>query len=171
MLRVVMVDVGVVRHDFAADERGSALLEFALCCLIVMATIFGILEFSRAIYIDHYLAGAARDAVRYAMVRGSTWSGTACATPTMFNCDAINTDVTSFVKSTVPGGMSADGLIVTTQWPGQTASGAVCDVTQGVNSPGCVVKVTVSYPFTFVGIFLANRSFQLQSAAAVTIAQ
>jgi Flp pilus assembly protein TadG len=157
-----------------SDEAGSTILEFSLSCMIVLVSILAILDFSRVMYIDHYLASAAREATRYAMVRGSTWSGTAgaaCTTVTTFSCDANADDVKSFVTSTTPNGVNLANLTVTTTWPGLTAGGAPCAIKQGTNSPNCVVTVQLSYPFTFFTPFLLNTPLQLTSTSSVTISQ
>jgi Flp pilus assembly protein TadG len=54
------------------DETGSSLVEFALSSTVLLMAIFGVLDCSCALYADHYVANAAREATRYAMVRGSS---------------------------------------------------------------------------------------------------
>jgi Flp pilus assembly protein TadG len=156
------------------DEAGSTILEFSLSCMIVLVSILAILDFSRVMYIDHYLASTAREATRYAMVRGSTWSSkatAACATVTAFSCNASADDVKSFVTSITPNGVNTANLTVTTTWPGLTASGASCAIAQGANSPNCVVTVQISYPFSFFTPFLLNIPLELTSTSSVTISQ
>jgi len=46
-------------------QRGLALVEFSLTIGVLLAIVFGITEFGRAIYQYNTLAKAARDAVRY----------------------------------------------------------------------------------------------------------
>ena len=105
---------------FWSDESGSELLEFGVCAAIIFSVIFGIMECSQALYVDHYLAYAAREATRYAMVRGSTWKGIGCATTSSFSCDATAGDIANLVNSLAPSGVDVASLSVTTTWPGTT---------------------------------------------------
>ena len=45
-------------------DRGAAAVEFALLVPILLALVFGIVEFGRAYYVQSTLAGAAREGVR-----------------------------------------------------------------------------------------------------------
>ena len=53
-------------------EEGGSLVEMALSCLILIPVVFGIIQLSIALYCYHYAADAAREATRWAIVRGST---------------------------------------------------------------------------------------------------
>ena len=53
-------------------ERGQVLVETALCCIVLLAILFGIIQASLAAYSYHFIAEAAREGSRWAMVRGST---------------------------------------------------------------------------------------------------
>lgn len=153
------------------DESGSEMVEFALSLTVLLMAVFGILGFSLAIFTNHYVANDAREATRYAMVRGSSWAGTSCTTVSTFSCEATNANVQSYVQSITPTGITSSNLTVTTTWPGTTAAGSSCDTTEGSNSPGCLVMVKVSYPFNFLLPFLPNNTFSLSSISSVTIAQ
>ena len=54
------------------EERGSGLVEYAVVFLLLMTLVLGMVDFSRAIYAYHFISNQARDASRYASVRGST---------------------------------------------------------------------------------------------------
>ena len=54
------------------SEEGSSLVEFALIFLVLMTMMLGIIDFCRAAYAYHFVSNAAREATRYAAVRGST---------------------------------------------------------------------------------------------------
>lgn len=49
------------------DDSGAAAVEFAIVVVIILTFIFGIFEFSRAIWIQQALNGASREAVRYGL--------------------------------------------------------------------------------------------------------
>lgn len=166
-----MLNLSAMRKSkFYEDESGSILIEFAASSLIMLTVIFGILDCCRAIYADHFVANAARDATRYAMVRGYTWNGTSCSTVTTVNCLATATDVTNYIKSTVPLGVSLSNVTVNTTWPGTLPSGGPCDGTAN-SSPSCVVTTTVNYSFNFVLPFLPKNALVLTSTSAVAIQQ
>jgi Flp pilus assembly protein TadG len=53
------------------SRSGSALIESALCLLVVLNLLLGIMEFGRIIFAYNSVAFAATEAVRYAAVHGS----------------------------------------------------------------------------------------------------
>ncbi len=126
---------------------------------------------SLALYSYHYCAQMAREATRYAAVRGSTWAGTACATTTTYACAATAANVASFVTSITPLGFSAGSLSVATTWPGTTATGLACTITNGTNSPGCIVNVKVTYAFSYQMPFMPQTPLTLSSTSNFIITQ
>ncbi len=133
---------------------------------------FGIMDFSRAVYSYHFISEAAREATRYAAVRGSTF-GTACSNPqpVAYKCEAAAGDVKALVQSLVPAGMhvtstnascgtpSAGQLNVCTSWPGTAPTGATgaCPATPaGGENPGCLVKVQLQYTYGFTLPFVSR---------------
>jgi len=164
------INPGLLIRHIVADETGSSLVEIALSLTLLLICIFGIADCSRMLYIDHFLAGAGREAARYAMVRGSSWSGAACASVTSVSCTASSAGIQSYVNSITPGGIKTALLTVTTTWPGTTASGASCTATGPSNGPGCVVAVKLNYQFNFVTPLLPKGSVVLTSTSKLTIA-
>src|SRR4029077_17627636 len=53
-------------------EDGNNLIEYAFVFMFFMSMVLGIVDFSRALYTYHFLSNVAREATRYASVRGST---------------------------------------------------------------------------------------------------
>jgi Flp pilus assembly protein TadG len=155
------------RKSVWQDTAGSAMLEMATSSMVVLLAILGVMECSRALYVEHALASAAHDAARYAMVRGSTWS-TTCTSTTMVSCNATAPQVTAYVKSILPPGIAASSITVVTAPP---IKASICDTAQGANSPGCTVQVTLSYPFTFLLPLPSKAAINFQASAAVTISQ
>jgi Flp pilus assembly protein TadG len=153
-----------------ADETGGTLVEFGVAVTLLLTVMLGVMDCSRALYFDHYVRYSADEAVRYAMVRGSTWNNTACTTTSTESCTATGANVTSFVKSITPIG-NANALTVTTTWTGKKPSGTACSGTNGNNSPGCVVQVQVSYNFSFVTPFMPRNVLNLTSSAAMAISE
>ena len=63
-------------------ESGNAMVEGALYFLPLMALIFGILDFSMALFITGALQESARDACRFATTYNLTYNGTTYTTQT-----------------------------------------------------------------------------------------
>lgn len=156
---------------FVHEEHGAELVEFAVCATLLLSIVFGILGCSLALYSYHYCSQMAREASRYASVRGSSWNGTPCSTSTTYSCVAASTDVTRFVTSITPSGFKAANLSVTTTWPGTNGKGSACATANGVNSPGCVVGVRVGYAFSYNMPFMPRGPLSLSSTSTRTIAQ
>jgi Flp pilus assembly protein TadG len=158
----------------ADSERGEEMIEFAISAVVLFTIIFGIIGCSQLLYAYHFTSYAAREATRYAMVRGSTWGGTNCATTATSLCNATTADVQEYVQSIVPPGMnSGTPLTVTTTWPGTELAGSAttCSVANGNNSPGCLVMVQVNYSFSYLLPFLPTTALNLKSTSEVVILQ
>lgn len=152
------------------DSDGGSMIEFAMAGMLLLFLLMGILECARAMYTQHFVISSARDAARYAMTRGSYWSGTACSSVAAVDCMASGANVTAYVKSLVPPGIDSTSLTISTSWPAISATGASCDVTNGANSSGCVVRVDISYPFTLL-LPVPQRTFNFRSFSEITIAR
>lgn len=102
-------------HDEAARTRGSAqkpgargstLTEFAFILPVMCMCLFGVIDFARALYSYHFVSDAAREASRWASVRGNTCRDYTDA------CPARDTDVSDYVMSIVPSGIDKKALSV-----------------------------------------------------------
>lgn len=153
------------------DESGAEIVEFSLCVCIWIACVFSIFYGSFALYAAHFVANAAEDGARYAMVRGSTWNGTSCTTTSTLECTATSTDISNYVASSLTPGLSSSKLTVSATWPGTTSTGTTCDNQNGNDSPNCLVSVQVNYSFSFPLPFLTQNTIPLKSISQVTISQ
>lgn len=144
------------------------MVEFSVSALILLAVIFGIMDFARAVYIDHFISYAAQEGTRYAIVRGGTWAGNSCTSAATMNCAATSANVQSYVQGIAPPGVPGSSVSVSTTWPGTTISGATagCSTT---NTPGCLVKVSVSYNFSFILPFLPKAGMAFSSTSEQVI--
>lgn len=106
------------------DRRGQALVEFAMSALITVALLLGVVEMSRMLITYTTVCNAARIGVRYAMVHGSDNSAT----------------VTQ-IQSVVDGYLSGAPINTSSTTINVAYPSASC------KNPGCLVKVTVSYPY------------------------
>ena len=89
-------------RKIAGEERGDSMVEFALSAIVLFSAIFGILDCSRALFVYHFVSYAAQEGTRYAIVRGSAFSGTSCATTSTLACDATSANITSYVQGLAP---------------------------------------------------------------------
>jgi Flp pilus assembly protein TadG len=117
----------------------------------------GIIDFCRAAYSYHFVSDAAREATRYAAVRGSTCTNDgSCANDGNCTNYATRTCVPTYVESIAPPGIDTSStgcggsgcLATSASWTPLANSPAVCNSTN--NAPGCTVQVKVSYTFTFL---------------------
>jgi Flp pilus assembly protein TadG len=147
----------------ARSEGGSSMVEMALSIVILLTFVFGIMNFSLAAYTLHFVSHAAREATRYALVRGSSCSGFASA------CPAQPADVQSYVQGMELPGIDPSLMTVTTTWP---TTGASCtpSVTP-CNNPGNRVKVTVNYQFPLKIIFIPATTLNMTSTSEMVISQ
>jgi Flp pilus assembly protein TadG len=157
-------------------EEGGSLVEMALSCLILIPVLFGIIQLSIGLYCYHYAADAAREATRWAIVRGGNCNGifgSAYCSPTDgVATGASNNDIAQYVKGL---GYPYSGLVTTTtQWC--TNGGAIpatwttCSTTKN-NQPSNQVQVTVSYSYPLIIPFLKNNTINLSSTSSMTIVQ
>ena len=154
------------------SEDGSVLIEATFALSALLLVLFGIMEFSRALYTDIFIGYAAHAATRYAMVRGATWNPTACSASVTANCTATAYDIANYVRSIAPTGVDTSGsLTISPLWLGKSASGGTCLALEGPSSPGCIVQVRVSYTFRFALPVISSTPLLLESSSAVTIAQ
>jgi Flp pilus assembly protein TadG len=121
------------------DARGVTLVEFALASTLFFTITFGTIEFGRMILDYNIISNAAREGVRYAVVRGSSSGRTATAD-----------QVKRYVASRSGGLLSTTNVTVT--WPSNKA-------------PGSVVQVQVQYSFAPIVTLLPQTAVNLSSTS------
>ena len=150
-----------------ANSVGAALLEYAFIFMMFLGLVFGIGGFGHAMFTYHQINNAAKEATRYASVRGFKCN----VDETVASCQASNSasgiagpadlpDVQAFVQNITPLSIDKTKLVVSACGvKNQSACAAslpqVCTAPVGVlpitpNYPGCTVSVTVSYPYNFI---------------------
>ena len=153
-------------------EEGASVVEMAIACSLLFAMMFGVIEMSMALYTYHFASGAAREASRWAMVRGgncTTNVSKSYCSPTSNNTDgADNADIQAYVRSL--GYPFASNLTTATTWlsgsPGSwTACGSKC------NTPPNAVQVRVSYNVPIAIPFWTATTIPISSTSSVVIAQ
>lgn len=104
------------------EEDGAELVEFAAAATIFLTLIFGIIEFSLALYSDNFIAMAAQQGSRYAMVRGADWTSS-CASVSSFDCQATTANVQNYILAQPHGGVNLAASNITVTWLTTTATG------------------------------------------------
>lgn len=135
-------------RTFHHRQNGDALIEFGITCIAFLALIVGVAEFAIAMYTYYSVSYSAQQAGRYAIVRGAHWSSTPCSNTNVyeFDCDASSTNVQNYVRALASPGINPSSITVTTTWPGTGPSGSTTGCSTP-NSTGCMVQITVQYPF------------------------
>lgn len=162
----------LLRH--AAREDGANAVETALSCTILIAILFGMCQMALGMYFYQFTSDAARQATRWAMVRGST----SCTnTPNLYKCNAGTDDVQTYVRGLGLTGTTSSSIGVTTNWCSASSTmpttWSSCSTTTS-NAPGNLVKVTVSYPLSFAIPFIPHSksvSLSLSSTSQMVISQ
>jgi Flp pilus assembly protein TadG len=126
------------------DCRGQALVEFALCTVLLLAVLFAVIEFGRMVLCYTTIANAARIGARYAIVHGSDNSG-------------MQAGVQGFLQA---GTVSVSTASITVNYPGKVNGTSV-----GCTDPGCLVNVTVSYPYDPLLSYFQLGSINLTSSS------
>jgi Flp pilus assembly protein TadG len=143
-------------------EDGNNLIEYAIVFMFFMSMVLGIVDFSRALYTYHFLSNAAREATRWAAVRGTTCvNDGSCAAP------ASKTDIQAYVRNITPPGVNPNPPDLTTT-PSWSGTDPVCQ-NDTPSPPGCTVEVEVSYKFKFVVPFIRTTPLTLSSSSEMII--
>jgi hypothetical protein len=133
-------------------ERGSTLAETAIVMGVLLAVTLGIMDFGRALYTYSFVANAARQGARWAIVRGAN-----CTMLDHCPAQSGSTDIEPYVQSLSEGATKASNITASLSFPG------------GNNAPGSVAEVTVQYPFTFIAPFLSRLGFTMTSTSQMVI--
>ena len=147
-------------------ERGSALVEFALSVTIMATLLFGTMAMSLALYSYHFIAEAAREGSRYAMVRGSSctaYSGFTSA------CPATPAQIQTYVRSLNFPGINPNQMTVTAAFSAYP-TGGTCTPSALCNNPGNQVTVIVSYQLPVSIPFVPARTLTMTSRSQMVIA-
>ena len=139
------------------DEHGASLVEFALCSSVLFMTLFGVFAVCGALYSYIFVSEAARDASRYALVRGSACTG-------FSDCDISSAQINTYVKNLGYPGINSSNVTASAAWSGSNSPS---------NAPGNVVTVTVTYNFPLTIPFWPKSGsiLHMSSSSRMTISQ
>jgi len=135
-----------IRRVQRKREAGNAMLEGALVMTIFLMIMFGIIDFSRAVFAYNSVEFASREGARWASVRG-TQSGQ----------EATAEQVRAFVFTQLVG-MNANDTTVAVNW-------------NNGKTPGSFVTVTVNHTFQPVAPFVPQGQWSLQGLSRMPISQ
>src|SRR5690242_11950321 len=128
----------MINNERRRRERGTALLEFSLAVVTILLVLFGIIDLGRAAFAYDWVSDSARQATRWAMVRGAQCSGLSGG------CPATKNDITNYVKSLATG-IDPSQVTVDSQCIGATVSDPPCAT--GTATTPAYIRVTVHYNF------------------------
>ena len=151
------------RHRRALREEGGAtLIEFAITISVALTLVFVIMQLCLALYMYGMISETAREATRWAIVRGST-----CVTGSGTSCTTTTTAITNYAKGLGFPNVGGGTLVVTPTYPdtNPVGGGANCQ------APGCRVKVAISYTVAISLPFVPRNSIPLQTSSEMYILQ
>lgn len=148
------------------SDAGATLVETAISIALLISALVGTFEMCLALYSYHYVSYAAREASRYAIVRGST----SCSnTPSLANCNITSAQLQTWVQNLGFPGINPRNLTVTATWP---TTGSNCyPSTTPCNNPSNLVNVVVSYNYPFAVPFWKNGNINISSTSQMVISQ
>jgi Flp pilus assembly protein TadG len=129
-----------LRTALVADQRGGAILEFAILGPVLFSVLLGIIEMGRMFYVRQALEYATEEAARYYMLHPTTAS----------------TNVTTYLQTTMAGGM------------GSSVSVAYADTASCNSNPSVTCTlITATYSYTpVVGMLgLATQNLTAKAQA------
>lgn len=160
------------------NEEGAAMVETAISSAVLLSVLIGMAQLFMALYGYHYVAYAAREGTRWAMVRGSECSVDSASMP---YCGAAGADIQSHVQGLGFPGIDATKVTATAKWmtasqptPTSPTTWTVCStdtVGTGCNAPGHMVVVDVTYAYPLNIPFVSNTSVSMTSTSSMVITQ
>lgn len=157
------------------NEDGAVAVEFALSAVAMITMLVGCFQAFLMLYSYHYVSYAARDATRWALVRGSE-----CASDstTMPNCNAQQSDILTHLQDLNFPGINTSNLSVTASWYSSNNTTPVvwtlCSTGTpgtGCNNPGGLVQVQVTYAYPLAIPFMTSKTVNMSSTSQLVISQ
>jgi hypothetical protein len=171
-----------LQHLLAVLRRndGSSIVELQVSFGILAAFLFGMCQISVAMYAYQFTSDAARQATRWAMVRGNSCHTN---TPNLSTCSQVGGATAAQIQTYVqtlnyPAIRTASVRAVTVWCQASTSNPSSTNATSWTscssttsNAPGNLVKVTVTYPLSFQIPFSRNMSLTVGSTSQMVITQ
>jgi Flp pilus assembly protein TadG len=143
-------------------QRGGSLVEQALVLMVFLIILFGIIDFGHALYTYHFVSNAAREATRWASVRGATTS--------LPGGQATDASVRALVKDVAGMGLDPAKITTAAAWVPPPGGSPAC--VSPWKSPGCVVQVTVTYEYDLLPFLpVSTSTITMNSRSQMVISQ
>jgi Flp pilus assembly protein TadG len=135
------------------ENDGQALVETALSCVVLFGFVFCYIELCIAVYAHNMISECAREATRYAIVRGST-----CQTGSGVSCTATADSITAYVMGR--------------GWPNPGGTMNVYPTfPDGDQKPGSRVQVYITYTLPMIVPFIPAQALTMKSMSVMYIIQ
>lgn len=144
-------------------EHGNTMVEMALSALMLLCFIFGVMEICLALYTYHNIAESAREATRFAIVRGYSCTSWTSA------CPASVPDIQTYVQNLGYPGIDPSRLTVTPTWSAYPKAYTCPASPSPCNSTGNLVTITVQYSFPISLPFVSLTTIPMSSTSAMII--
>jgi hypothetical protein len=137
------------------EEDGGSLTEFAISISAALTLVFVLMQLCLALYTYGVISETAREATRWAVVRGST-----CVTGSGASCTATQSTIKSYAQGLGFPNIGGGTLAATPTFP------------QGCQTPStCTVKVAVTYTVPVNLPFVPHNSISMQSVSQMYFVQ
>jgi Flp pilus assembly protein TadG len=131
------------------------MIEFVLSLTALMTFVFVLMEICIVFYTYGMISECAREATRYAIVRGST-----CLTSSSTSCTASATTISNYAKGLGYPNIGGGTLAVVTNF-----------IPSGNQAPGSQVKVDIKYTVSIKVPFVPTNAIALDSSSEMYILQ
>jgi Flp pilus assembly protein TadG len=146
------------------DESGSAIVEFAVTSTILFTLLIGVTAICLALYSYNVVSEIAREATRYAIVRGS-------ACNSFPDCNIDQTGLQTYVQGLGFPGINPAALTVAASATVPVTFTTCTGTLKPCNTPGSAVQVKVTYTFPVVIPFVPSRTLTMSSTSQMVISQ
>jgi len=143
----------------SAAARGQVIVEFAVACSILLLMLFGVVDFSRALYAHASLTNAARNATRYAVVTATT--PTDCSNPAI-GTGPCETAIEAYIGKKLTA-LNGSKLTYKFTWEGADST---CTKTAAA---GCYVRIELDYKLSFILVPL--KAVKMKAVSQMVIVQ
>lgn len=180
-LREILDRLGSAARSVVRNDAGGAIVEMAISSAILFATFFGVFEVTMACYTYNAVDEAARESVRWAVVRGTKCS---TYTPGLDHCGASPTDIQNHAQAVSMLNWSqcttSNPCVQTSYLLGNTVTDqktSLTTTTWATCAGGCsadpknLAIVTVTYPYTLTFPFVKTFNINLTSTAEMVVSQ
>jgi Flp pilus assembly protein TadG len=160
------------------SEEGATLVETAIAMSVFLCVLLGVIQMSLALYAYHFVSDAAREASRWAMVRGTQCTGNIstsfCSPTSRLATGADNADIQAYVRSL--GYPLSGNLTTSTAWynpagAAPSTTWTLCGIGAACKVAGNQVTVTVSYSFPLNIPFWKTTNLGVSSTSSMVISE